>query len=77
MNILLLNIIIWVWKLTFQFWNFLFNFKKIIWSKNILIIWYLDSELLFWILNLYFNLEIIDWILKVFSTNVIHNKSFL
>jgi hypothetical protein len=28
MQILILNIIIWIWKLTFQFWNFLFNFKK-------------------------------------------------
>jgi hypothetical protein len=34
MDILILNIIIWIWKLTFQFWNLLFNFKKIIWSKN-------------------------------------------
>jgi hypothetical protein len=44
MDILILNIIIWIWKLTFQFWIFLFNFKKIIWFKN----WYLNSELLFW-----------------------------
>jgi len=29
MEILILNIIIWIWKLTFQFWNLLFNFKKI------------------------------------------------
>jgi hypothetical protein len=42
MDILILNIIICIWKLTFQFWNLLFNFKKIIWSK-------IDI----WILNYY------------------------
>jgi hypothetical protein len=51
MDILILNIIIWIWKLIVQFWIFFINFKKIIWSKN----WYLNSELLFWNLKLYFN----------------------
>jgi hypothetical protein len=28
MDILILNINILIWKLTFHFWDFLFNFKK-------------------------------------------------
>jgi hypothetical protein len=28
MDILIIIIIIWIWKLTFQFWNLLVNFKK-------------------------------------------------
>jgi hypothetical protein len=51
MDILILNIIIWIWKLTFQFWNLLFNFKKIIWSK--IDIWI--PNYYFGILNLYSN----------------------
>jgi hypothetical protein len=43
MDISMLNIVIWIWKLTFQFWKLLFKFKKLIWSKN----WYLNSKLLF------------------------------
>jgi hypothetical protein len=35
MDISILNIIIWIWKLTIQFWNFLFKFKKIISSKSL------------------------------------------
>jgi hypothetical protein len=30
MQILILNIIIWIWKFTFQFWNLLFNFQKLL-----------------------------------------------
>jgi hypothetical protein len=35
MDISILNIFIWIWKLTFQFWKLLFKFKKLIWSINI------------------------------------------
>jgi hypothetical protein len=63
MDISTLNIVIWIWKLTFQFWKFLFKFKKIIWSKN----WYLNSKLLF------LNLKIIISILKTLLTLKIGN----
>jgi hypothetical protein len=43
MDISMLNIVIWIWKLTFQFWKLIFTLKKLIWSKN----WYLNSKLLF------------------------------
>jgi hypothetical protein len=56
MEILILNIIIWIWKLTFQFWNLLFNFKKLFDLK--IDIWILNC---FWILNLYFNSKN-DWL---------------
>jgi hypothetical protein len=46
MDILILNIVIWIWKLTFQFWNLLFNFKK-----NLF-----DLEFDIWILNYYFGI---------------------
>jgi hypothetical protein len=71
MQILILNIIIWIWKLTFLFWNLLFNFKKI--QKTD--IWILNYY--FGILNLYFKSKIIDWISRVFSTSAIHNKLIL
>jgi hypothetical protein len=72
MDILILNIIIWIWKLTFQIWNLLFNFKKKIdLNFNILILNYC-----FGIFNLYFNFK--NWWLsfKGFSTKI-QNKSFL
>jgi len=53
--------------------EFLFNFKKLIWLN----FWYLDSKYYFGILNLYFSSKIIDWVLRVFSNSVIHNKSLL
>jgi len=51
MDILIVDIIIWIWKLTFQLWNFVFNFKKKFDLK-------IDISILnyyFGILNLYFN----------------------
>jgi len=44
MDISILNIVISIWKFTFQFWELLFRFKKKNWSK----FWYLISKLLFW-----------------------------
>jgi hypothetical protein len=43
MDISMLNILIWIWKLTFQFWKLLFKFKKKI-----------DLKFDIWILNYYF-----------------------
>jgi hypothetical protein len=37
------NIFIWIWKLTFQCWNFEFNFRKLF-----------DLEIDIWILNYHF-----------------------
>jgi hypothetical protein len=38
MDILILNLIIWIWNLKFQL-NFLkFKFKKLIWFKNCILI---------------------------------------
>jgi len=51
MELLILNIIIWIWKLTFQFCNLLFNFRKLFDLK--IDIWILNYY--FGILNLYFN----------------------
>jgi len=56
MDISILNIVIWIWKLTFPFWKFSFKFKNLIWSKN----WYFNFKLLF------SNLKIIISILKNF-----------
>jgi len=56
MDISILNIVTWIWKLTFQSWKFLFKFKNIISSKT----WYLNSKLLF------SNLEISISIQKIY-----------
>jgi len=50
MDILILNFIIFNLKIDILFWNLLFNFKKLIWSR----IWYLNFELLFWNLKFIF-----------------------
>jgi hypothetical protein len=52
MDISILNIFIWIGKLTFQFWILLFKFQKLISSKN----WYLNFKLLF--LNLLLSISI-------------------
>jgi len=53
MDISILNIVTWIWKLTFQFWKLVFKFKNFIWSK----VWYLNTKLLF--LNLKISISIL------------------
>jgi len=48
MDISILNIVIWIGNLTFQFWKLLFKFKKLIWPKHP----YLNFKLLFSILKI-------------------------
>jgi hypothetical protein len=52
MDISILNILFETENWHFDFWKFLFKFKKIIWSKT----WYLNSKLL--ISNLKINISI-------------------
>jgi len=73
MDILILTNVFEYENLTCQFWIFLFKLKKSIWSKN----WYLNFDYYFGIENYILILKLIDWVLKVFSTSVIHNKSLL
>jgi len=65
--------------LLFESENWLFNSNFLnLTSKNLF-----DLKIDIWILNYYFGILIynliqknIDWVLRVFSTNVIHNKYF-
>jgi hypothetical protein len=44
MDILILNIINWIWILTFQFWNFLFTYKTFFDLKLIIELWIIIFE---------------------------------
>jgi len=73
MDISILNIVIWIWKLTFQFWKFYLNSKNvfdlkinIFESKN----YYFNSKKIIESKNQHFDLKYFDlkkfdiWILK-------------
>jgi len=48
MDISILNIIIWIWKLTFQFWKFKFKCKRLSWTKKLIFefwIMFLESKI--------------------------------
>jgi hypothetical protein len=59
MEILILNIFIWIWKFIFQLWK---NFIKIL-NNHLIQTWNLNSKLLFWILKINTSsLKISNWI---------------